>query len=162
MSDASSLWRQPTLTQYQPPGLSPQALVTMTMSGLSPGTSYQCHVAANNSVGGFETDVFNAPFPNVVATFAEAPDSVSAATAGCQYEYDALLASGGAPGTARPSLVTTVFWDAPRPNDAQQMGLFDARDDRLQNAVRALDPDALSPREALEALYELRRLAEDS
>ena len=51
---------------------------------------------------------------------------------------------------------------AEQPRDVQQMGLFDARDDRLQNALRALDPDALSPREALEALYELRRLTEDS
>ena len=51
---------------------------------------------------------------------------------------------------------------AEQPRDVQQMGLFDARDDRLQNAVRALDPDALSPREALEALYELRQLTKES
>ncbi|MDX1593739.1 MAG: DNA mismatch repair protein MutS, partial [Gammaproteobacteria bacterium] len=47
------------------------------------------------------------------------------------------------------------------PREVRQMGLFEARDDRLQCAVRELDPDALSPREALDALYELRRLAEE-
>jgi DNA mismatch repair protein MutS len=31
--------------------------------------------------------------------------------------------------------------------------------DPLTEAVAALDPDALTPREALEALYELKRLA---
>ena len=33
--------------------------------------------------------------------------------------------------------------------------------DELRKAVAALDPDAMSPREALEALYALKRLAED-
>ena len=33
--------------------------------------------------------------------------------------------------------------------------------DPLAEAIAALDPDALSPREALEALYELKRLAAD-
>ena len=51
---------------------------------------------------------------------------------------------------------------AEQATEVRQMGLFDARDDRLLKAVLGLDPDVLSPREALEALYELRRLAEDS
>jgi DNA mismatch repair protein MutS len=50
---------------------------------------------------------------------------------------------------------------AEQPGEALQMGLFEARDGRLLQAVRALDPDALSPREALDALYEIRRLAEE-
>jgi DNA mismatch repair protein MutS len=33
------------------------------------------------------------------------------------------------------------------------------RDDALRARLRELDPDALSPREALAALYELRKLA---
>ena len=32
--------------------------------------------------------------------------------------------------------------------------------DALREALAALDPDALSPREALEALYELKRLTD--
>ncbi|MCC2970641.1 DNA mismatch repair protein MutS [Massilia sp. IC2-476] len=35
----------------------------------------------------------------------------------------------------------------------------DGRDDELSNALAAIDPDALTPREALERLYELKRLA---
>jgi DNA mismatch repair protein MutS len=42
-----------------------------------------------------------------------------------------------------------------------QLGLFEPRNDRLQRAVAALDPDALAPREALDALYELKRLADE-
>ncbi len=42
---------------------------------------------------------------------------------------------------------------------ARQMGLFEAPDDRIHRALALLDPDALAPREALEALYELKRLA---
>ena len=33
--------------------------------------------------------------------------------------------------------------------------------DELRAAVAALDPDAMSPREALEAIYALKRLAGD-
>ena len=51
---------------------------------------------------------------------------------------------------------------AEQSGEAQQMGLFEAREERLLQAVRALDPDALSPREALDALYEIRRLADGS
>ncbi|MBP7623211.1 MAG: hypothetical protein KA763_04505 [Xanthomonadales bacterium] len=39
----------------------------------------------------------------------------------------------------------------------RQFGLFDATPPAL-DALRALDPDALSPREALEALYRLKSL----
>jgi DNA mismatch repair protein MutS len=42
----------------------------------------------------------------------------------------------------------------------RQMGLFESVDDRLHRALAQLDPDALAPREALAALYELKRLAE--
>ena len=33
--------------------------------------------------------------------------------------------------------------------------------DEMRAALMALDPDAMSPRDALEALYKLRRLIED-
>ena len=33
--------------------------------------------------------------------------------------------------------------------------------DELREALAALDPDAMSPREALEAIYRLRRLIEE-
>ncbi|HEY5791639.1 MAG TPA: DNA mismatch repair protein MutS [Gammaproteobacteria bacterium] len=42
----------------------------------------------------------------------------------------------------------------------RQMTLFAAQDERLREAVARLDPDALTPREALDALYELKRLAD--
>ncbi|RLA32504.1 MAG: DNA mismatch repair protein MutS, partial [Gammaproteobacteria bacterium] len=44
---------------------------------------------------------------------------------------------------------------------ARQMGLFEAADDRIHRALALLDPDALAPREALEALYELKRIVDD-
>jgi len=34
--------------------------------------------------------------------------------------------------------------------------------DELAEAVRSIEPDSMSPRDALEALYRLKRLAEDS
>jgi DNA mismatch repair protein MutS len=41
----------------------------------------------------------------------------------------------------------------------QQIDLFVAKDaDRLVDALRAIDPDRLSPRDALDALYKLRSL----
>ena len=43
--------------------------------------------------------------------------------------------------------------EAPAP-----VGAPEAADDALQQALAAIDPDALSPREALERLYELKRL----
>jgi DNA mismatch repair protein MutS len=49
----------------------------------------------------------------------------------------------------------------PAATASPQLGLFEPRDDRLQRAVAALDPDLLTPREALDALYELKRLADD-
>jgi DNA mismatch repair protein MutS len=36
-----------------------------------------------------------------------------------------------------------------------------AAPDEMRAALMALDPDAMSPRDALEALYKLRRLIED-
>ena len=44
---------------------------------------------------------------------------------------------------------------------ARQMGLFEAPDDRIHRALALLDPDAMAPREALEAIYELKRLSGD-
>jgi DNA mismatch repair protein MutS len=41
-----------------------------------------------------------------------------------------------------------------------QLSLFDAAPSPLEQAVRALDPDSLSPRDALQALYRLRKLVE--
>jgi DNA mismatch repair protein MutS len=37
-----------------------------------------------------------------------------------------------------------------------------AHDDALRDALAALDPDRLSPREALQALYDLKSLAADA
>jgi DNA mismatch repair protein MutS len=37
--------------------------------------------------------------------------------------------------------------------------LFDAkRDSRIEDALREIEPDALTPREALDALYRLKKL----
>jgi DNA mismatch repair protein MutS len=47
---------------------------------------------------------------------------------------------------------------APRADTPQQFGLFDATPPAL-DALRALDPDSMSPRDALEALYRLKALA---
>ena len=45
--------------------------------------------------------------------------------------------------------------EAPAPAFAQA----EPQDDGLRDALDAIDPDALTPREALERLYELKRLA---
>jgi DNA mismatch repair protein MutS len=51
---------------------------------------------------------------------------------------------------ARPSITATP---------APQLGLFDApRASAIEEALRTIDPDALSPREALDALYRLKKL----
>jgi len=43
---------------------------------------------------------------------------------------------------------------------APQLGLFDApRESRVENALRSIDPDALTPREALDALYRMKKLS---
>jgi DNA mismatch repair protein MutS len=45
------------------------------------------------------------------------------------------------------------------PDPSPQLGLFAAQPSALEAALKALDPDALSPREALEALYRLKALS---
>jgi len=46
-----------------------------------------------------------------------------------------------------------------RPNDASpQLGLFTPQPSAAEDALRALEPDTLSPRDALEALYRLKKL----
>jgi DNA mismatch repair protein MutS len=46
----------------------------------------------------------------------------------------------------------------PAPESSPQLGLFAAQPSAVEEALAALDPDALSPREALEALYRLKAL----
>jgi DNA mismatch repair protein MutS len=49
--------------------------------------------------------------------------------------------------------------DAPRPAEpSPQLALFAAAPSRVEEALREIDPDALTPREALEALYRLKAL----
>ncbi|MDQ1923797.1 DNA mismatch repair protein MutS [Massilia pseudoviolaceinigra] len=45
------------------------------------------------------------------------------------------------------------------PDDAEPAGAHDTAADALHDALAAIDPDALTPREALEQLYQLKRLA---
>ncbi|WP_236585445.1 DNA mismatch repair protein MutS [Dyella sp. EPa41] len=45
------------------------------------------------------------------------------------------------------------------PDDSPQMGLFAAQPSVVERALENIDPDAMSPREALEALYRLKALA---
>jgi DNA mismatch repair protein MutS len=52
------------------------------------------------------------------------------------------------------ALLTPAALDAP-----QQISLFAPPDDALARALDALDPDALTPRQAHEALYRLKGLA---
>jgi DNA mismatch repair protein MutS len=52
------------------------------------------------------------------------------------------------------ALLSPAALDAP-----QQISLFSPPDDALARALDALDPDALTPRQALEALYRLKLLA---
>jgi DNA mismatch repair protein MutS len=43
-------------------------------------------------------------------------------------------------------------------SDVHQLSLFGEPDDRIRKALRGIDPDDLTPRRALELLYELKRL----
>jgi len=45
------------------------------------------------------------------------------------------------------------------PEDSPQLGLFAAQPSVVERALENIDPDAMSPREALEALYRLKALA---
>ena len=56
---------------------------------------------------------------------------------------------------SRPRDTTSV---SARPDTPQQFSLFDATPPAL-DALRALNPDTMSPREALDALYRLKSLA---
>jgi DNA mismatch repair protein MutS len=47
---------------------------------------------------------------------------------------------------------------APAPAASPQLGLFAAQPSVVEEALKAIDPDAMSPREALEALYRLKAL----
>ena len=90
---------------------------TEVISGLTPGTTYQCYVAANNSAGGFEP-VFNDYFTDT-STDAAAADKVTQ-NLGCSYIKDSLGGDdGNAPTSAEPSLDVRVRFQVPRPNDAQ-------------------------------------------
>ena len=46
--------------------------------------------------------------------------------------------------------------EAARPTDSTQMDLFPAPPDPVREALERLDPDALTPREALDWLYRLK------
>ena len=110
-----STWSQPDVTAYfASTGASQQ---TEVISGLTPGTTYQCYVAANNSAGGFEP-VFNDYFTDT-STDAAAADTVTQ-NLGCSYIKDSLGGDdGNAPTSAEPSLDVRVRFQVPRPNDAQ-------------------------------------------
>ncbi|MNV56132.1 DNA mismatch repair protein MutS [compost metagenome] len=56
-------------------------------------------------------------------------------------------------GETRSAAVTPQALDAP-----QQFGLFTAPNTAAHDALMAIDPDALTPRQALEALYRLKAL----
>jgi DNA mismatch repair protein MutS len=47
---------------------------------------------------------------------------------------------------------------SPAPSVSPQLGLFAAQPSPVEEALKGIDPDAMSPREALEALYRLKAL----
>lgn len=69
-----------------------------------------------------------------------------------RFEEGAGAAAGG--GRGRPLL------GAGRQNG--QLPLFARAPSKVEEALRGVDPDAMTPREALDALYALRKMAEDS
>ena len=80
-----------------------------------------------------------------VAALAGLPKTVLAAARGRLAELES------APSSTAP--LTPMQLDAPR-----QFGLFEA-EDALRKAMRSLDPDELTPKQALEALYRLKSLS---
>ncbi len=64
------------------------------------------------------------------------------------------LEAGDRGGPARMLADLPLFASAPRPTPEPEQG-----PDALRHALEAIDPDALSPREGLEALYRLKALA---
>ena len=67
-----------------------------------------------------------------------------------------VLAAGGSAG--HRERVGLEQDDPPALDAPQQMGLFAAPRSALAEALESLDPDELTPRQALEALYRLRQL----
>ncbi len=57
------------------------------------------------------------------------------------------------PGELDAAVVAAQALDAP-----QQFGLFNAPNTAAQDALAAIDPDELTPKQALEALYRLKTL----
>ena len=110
-------WRASCPTQCNPAEQS----ISVTMDGLTPGTSYYCYIASNNTIGGFEP-VFNSPFPSLAVTPPSEPDPIPQDSMSCEYTYDTILpgSGSGAPDGDAPSLIITLNWNAPRANDAAE------------------------------------------
>ena len=70
-----SAWTQPTKTQWVPAPANPALAVSVTMTELTPGTTYGCSVGSNNTFGGF-ADIFNAAWPTA-STLADHVDTIS-------------------------------------------------------------------------------------
>ena len=99
LSAAASAWQQPAVTRFVGAPSDPAASVTLVVDGLSAGTTYQCRVASNNSVGGF-APVFDAVFADDIPTHAAMPDAIGSTDAGCTFEYDTIdTRVAGAPST---------------------------------------------------------------
>ncbi len=106
----------------------------------------------------------NRSFGLAVASLAGVPKAVVDAARRYLAELEAAgagvmpLATGAADLTM-PDSATAPSARLPA-NDATplQFGLFAANDQAIANALRGIDPDTLSPREALDALYRLRSL----
>ena len=85
---ATTTWRQPAVWQAVTAPSNPLDQVSVTLGGLTAGTTYLCAIGAENSVGGFEP-VFDAYFP-LTPTHANVPAPIDASTASCTYTYNAL------------------------------------------------------------------------
>ena len=120
MPTAASIWIQPPVYQSVVAPGNPLAEVGVTLTGLTPGTTYLCRISSENAVGGYDP-VFDS-FYSPVATFATAADAVASSNALCDYQYDPITAGsgGGGPNDAGPSPIVLVGFDAPRPNDASE------------------------------------------
>lgn len=121
----------PTTAYKSVSGASP-ASDSHTVSGLTPGTTYECVLSSENGVGGYTTPlvpvhayrgdetVFDATF-TAFETLPDYPDAISNPT--CKVILDPVtdpgassVGSSGAPESSTPALWIQLTWEGQRPN----------------------------------------------
>ena len=127
-------WRRPFVTfdVGALTGSASEASPTVVVGELTPGTTYECAIGANNSFGGFEP-AYSVDLATV-STLAVDPDQVAPSALTCDYVYNTINGGTGGGGVApgqEPSATVELSFPIPRPNWIAQNAVgpasYDAR-----------------------------------